>query len=219
MTMTRWDKKKGAADEPRRVTVKRGESGQTTALFACALSAILICLAFAVDLGLANFDRTRTSDQVQQSLSEATLPATSLLVKNSATPGEEMTRALAESLRREGFTGSIEAYYYEPDITATRKDVRVYVFGINVECETKALFGRLLGTDGVPTRVLSWAHAIPYSSYETYKPATPANGVLRVGAGDDVSAGAWTPVTDMSEYMMPGVSVEVERAVAEALAL
>lgn len=205
----------------------RNERGQSMAVFACALSALLVCLALAFDFGIVNYERTRTLDMVQQAEEQCLLPSTSLAVKNSDNPGNEMCHALVKYMRQLGYDGEIDAYYYEAPSGSYGSNAtqRVYVFGMTVNAETRALFGRMfegLGNDDyvhpiIPTRVRSWSHAVAYSSTGAWRPVGAANGaILHVEAGSDGAATAPTYVSVATEDAMPGVTGELAQAEIDA---
>lgn len=197
----------------------RNERGQSMAVFACALSALLVCLALAFDFGIANYERTRTLDMVQQAEEQCLLPSTSLAVKNSDNPGNEMCHALVKYMRQLGYDGEIDAYYYEAPSGSYGSNAtqRVYVFGMTVNAKTETLIGAVFDTHVIPTRVRSWSHAVAYSSTGAWRPVGAPNGaILHVEAGSDGAATAPTYVSVATEDAMPGVTGELKQAEIDA---
>ena len=197
------------------------ENGQVLAEFTVMLLVIMLIVAMAVDLGVTNANKARLAQVAQQAEAECAQPAAALLVKNSATPGADMTRMLVKALRADGYKGAVTAYYYEPygaewAVYGLGESKRVYIYGVTLEDEAKTIFSVGAGENGIPISARLWQYSVAYSSEKTWRPDMPDNGYIKVAAGQDPDGVALTPVPSLDDALMPGGKEVLTAAIEEA---
>ena len=209
------------------MATRRNEQGQVVAEFAIISLVLVLIVAFAVDFGVANAQRSRMTQIIQQAEAECALPATAWKVKNSTNPGHVMTTALIDTLREDGFTGEITAYYYEPTkaelgfTDAYWNTHRIYIYGVYAQGHAQTMFSIGTGAMLMPINVRTWEHSVSYSNERTWRPSDsgvqPDNGYMHVGDGEPSSVGVWTNVMSLNESVMPGGNAAKDEAITEAM--
>lgn len=201
-----------AKSDPRRL-----EHGAAGIMFALMFLIMIAFCAFAADMGSAHVQKVTQQDLLQQTEAVQMRPQQMLEVKNSDQPGRDITLDMAKTLRELGYTGAIDAYFYEPTVAESGLDEsqRVYVYGLTLTKDVPATFGMAaFGNDHMTVKDSKWSWANPYAENRTWRPNhSGENGCYHVDAGADAANGTWVPVASMNETQMPGGGDVLRQAV------
>ena len=204
---------------------KLDERGQSMALAVMFMLVVLIVAALVVDFGFMVLERTRQSTSLEEAEQKCMIPSVSLELKNSADPGDVMCKEMVKAIRRTGFDGSIDVYFYEipdplvylPDLEGER---RIFVFGATLTGETPTIFASMAGVKVPETVTTKWVSAQSYSNEKVY-PRQPGvwNGVYHVDAGADSGSrgvNVFGHEPSSLETEMPGLNDAIRTALKKA---
>ncbi|MEG0070552.1 MAG: hypothetical protein RR300_05090 [Raoultibacter sp.] len=187
----------------------RDERGNMLVLLATTLPLLFALLAFGVD-ATAVIAQKMTQENALNAAREARMaPTITLAAKNSNDPGALIARTLVATLRKEGYDGTIEVWFYEVGQIEGKlsKTKRVYAFELVVLDVCEPAFSRVFGVKEIPLASSLVTSSAPYAEFEVWRPTAARSGVFRLEAGMTPSRLSFT--STRLAHMPEGIRAEI----------
>lgn len=167
-----------------RIDRVHAESGAVTIVTVAVCLVLMLFLGFAFELSAA-VDARASQDNDLATARNATMASTTLLMaKNSDNPGEYIAQTAVDSLRKNGFNGDVEVWFYESASSNLPHGKRAWAWGIQTKSSLKGYFATYaLGDFSIPIGAHVCAHAVPYTAGTAWRPASYGNGKYSFKAG------------------------------------
>lgn len=196
------------------------ERGSITVLAALAAMSLCLALAIAVEFGCAYAVKSAYDNDLNVAREETLSAGFSMQLKSSPDPGGLLAGKVASSLRRNGYLGPIEFWFYEatpeeierscPQIDDAA-NVRAMAYHVMLEAAYEGVVapGALLGEVTVSSGIT--ASLAPYALHRTFKPEGVAGKLWRFSIPEGAAAAS------AQERPRSEMTPALEHAVAEAL--
>lgn len=198
----------------------RREEGNVTVFTAFAAMGLALALGLAIEFGCVYAVKSAYDNDLNVAREETLSAGFSMQLKSSPDPGALLAGKVVSSLRRNGYQGSVDFWFYEAtpeeiERACTQIDdasnVRAMAYHVVLESayEIVMLPDALLGGVAVSNGIT--ASLAPYALHRTYKPEDIAGRLwcFSIPAGAGGASAQERPLSEMSPAL--------EAAVAEAL--
>lgn len=157
----------------------REERGSVSPLGVALVFALLAALAFTVDLSAAMAQAARQNEYVQTARETVEETGNGFLIKNAEDPFKELSQQVVDSLRKQGYDGSVFVFMteapqgYSPAAGKSLPDDRRVIGYTVVLSGNKApsVFSKLMGKNGQDVKTDKTMTTVLYSSGTCWRPA------------------------------------------------
>lgn len=188
------------------------ERGNMLPLVVVSALVLFAVLAFSIDQGIAYAVKAQQENALDAARSACMDASFALVAKNAEDPGALVAERVVRSLRDEGCEGSASVWFYEAPAEQLPSSERLWVVGMQVKGESKTVFARGYGIEGLPVASYRVMTAVPYAGEKVWRPSKRRCGRFDAVLGKGGSALAFTALPSLDAFPR-----EVAEAVEAAL--
>lgn len=152
------------------------QRGTIAPLVVASLSVLFSVLAFSVDQGIAFAAKASQENELDSVRESLMSPSRAFVAKNSENPGHDVAYEVGELLRKSGFGGEVDVWFFEVPAKDSSVSRRFWGIAIQVREESPTLFARGLGVESIPVASKKIVIAEPFSDSVTWRPDESGNG-------------------------------------------
>ena len=195
---------------------EESQRGGTTLVSVWMCIAIIAALAFSFDLSSALDRKAGLANDLVAARDDTMSASFQMMAKNSEKTGRMVADEAAAALRANGYAGEITVWFYEAPSSDMPRGKRAYAWGLGTKQTAPALFGALFtGSEGWEVSDVVYAHAVPFSAGNAWRPSDSGNGMYVYPAGTEVGEPAYTRAASESD-LPEGMKEELKTAAEEA---
>lgn len=189
------------------------DKGSVLPLYIMGIMLVTIVLSFGVDLASVYAYGIYQNSNIRTAAADASEMGSSWQLKNSDTPGHFIAKEVCETLRNNGYNGSVKISFYEPSdaklTTTGTAPNRIMCYEIELEQNYNLAFGAAIGKESISVKSSSVYSAIAYSSVNVWRPASCDNGQYTLPANNPTTALKYTANNNLSTYSV-GVQEKIK---------
>lgn len=178
--------------------MNRSEKGNIAPLVVVSALLLLTVLSFAIDQGLAYGQKLKQEDVLEQMRLTCMDAAFGLSLKNSENPGQDIAEKALQVARDEGFSGSVEVWFYEKPRAEVSTATRFWAIGFQLQEESPTIFAKGWGLASIPVATWKVVTAEPYASKKVWRPKSDVCGKYTCQAG--VSQLTFTQMGQLQDF-------------------
>lgn len=196
----------------RRPRVEFDERGNMLPLVVVSALVLFAVLAFSIDQGIAYAVKSQQENALDAARSACMDASFALIAKNAEDPGALVAERVVRTLRDEGCEGVVSVWFYEVPADQLPSSERLWVIGMQVQGESRTVFARGYGIEGLPVASCRVMTAVPYAGEKVWRPTK-----LRCGRFDAALEPDGSVLTFTALQSLDGFPREVTEAVKAAL--
>lgn len=166
---------------------KRCERGSVVPLAVVSVFILIAFVSFSVDQGIAYAAKARQENAIDGARASCMDASFALAAKNDEDPARAVARQVTESVRAQGFSGSVTVWFYEAPRDAMPRSQRLWVVGIQLQEDVPTVFARGFGIGSIPAASYQVVDVVPYASDRAWRPEERVSGRYEVRAGESFS--------------------------------